>query len=87
MLMHVRGCDREHAAVIREREAGDRRGILVKLAETLLIRPIPYVHQSVRSAGGERVEVAVKRYGVNRVYVFDSCSRGEIMTILMTALK
>ena len=84
VLMHVGGSDRQYAAVVREGQAGDGRGVLVELAEALLVLAVPYVNQPVRPASGERVEVAVEGYGVHRIYVFDSCGQEGRRAIIHT---
>ena len=86
VLMHVGGSDRQYAAVVREGQAGDGGGVLVKLAEALLVLAVPYVNQPVRPASGERVEVAVEGYGVHRIYVFDSCGQEGRRAIIHTPL-
>ena len=73
VLVHVRGGDCEYAAVIGEREAGNRRGILMELAQPLLVLAVPNVYESIGSPSGESVKIAMEGYGVNRIYVFDSC--------------
>ena len=73
VLVHVRGGNCEYAAVIGEREAGNRRGVLVELAEPLLVLAVPNVDQSIGSPSGERVKIAMEGYGIHRIYVFDSC--------------
>ena len=73
VLMHVGGSDRQYAAVVREGQAGDGRGVLVKLTEALLVLAVPNVDQSIGSPSGERVKIAMEGYGIHRIYVFDSC--------------
>lgn len=47
-----------------------RRILLMKLAETFLVRSVPHVHEGVRSTGGERSVLFVKRDGIDRENVF-----------------
>ena len=71
--MHVGGGDGERGAVGGEGEGGDGGGVLVELAEALLVGAVPDVDEAVGAAGGEGVVVAVEADGVHRVDQLDAC--------------
>ena len=47
LLLHVRGGDGQRGAVVTEGQGGDRRGVAVKLTQTLLVERVPDVHKAV----------------------------------------
>ena len=71
--MHVGGGDGERGAVGGEGEGGDGGGVLVELAEALLVGAVPDVDEAVGAARGEGVVVAVEADGVHRVDQLDAC--------------
>jgi hypothetical protein len=55
----------QNSSVGGEAQAGDTCGILVELAEPLLVGTVPDVDEAVGAAGGERVVLAVEGDGVH----------------------
>ena len=72
MLVHVRGCDGQNGTVVGEGQAGDRGGILVELAKSLLVLPVPDVDQTVGAARSKSVVLAMEGDRVDGVNLFDS---------------
>lgn len=71
VLVHVAGGDGQHAAVVGEGQAGDGRGVLVELTQSLLVQSVPDVDETVRASRRERVVVPVEGDGVDRVDLLD----------------
>lgn len=47
LLLHVGGGDGQRRAVVTEGQGGDRRGVTMKLTQTLFVERIPDVHEAV----------------------------------------
>lgn len=48
------------------------RDVLVKLAQTLLVKAIPNVNEAIGTARSKRAVELVERQGIDRVYLFDT---------------